>query len=412
MKYANYKFSNFSFNNIGDNMQIIAIDYIYEKMGIKKEDIVYIEKNELALYDGEYVVLPVTMPLVDYYENGIAGRFSSHIIPCFLGLTSPKTTLNRAEIDYYKKYEPIGCRDEMMYNTLKKYGIDCYIHGCVTQLLPNRAEYNIDIDNDKIFIVDVSSSLLEYIPQDLKENAEYRTHIYQNEVDDPKSKAREQYMEYISSAKVVITSLLHCAVPCMAAGIPVILIRDNVTYRMAWLEKLLPIYTRKNISEVNWNPSPVEYKEHKERLLSITMKRLENTYNKYSDIMDLSMFYETREKSEYINDACYSIQQFIEENWTDKDGVYSYSIWGLTHMSEYIYNYICTHYPNAKLCHVYDTFRKLNFEGIETIHPDNIAEYKDEYVFVTAPSISKSAKEFFDRIDKKAETFALTEVMR
>ena len=46
MKFANYKFNARGVNNLGDNMQLIAIDSIYERMGIPKEDIIYIDKND------------------------------------------------------------------------------------------------------------------------------------------------------------------------------------------------------------------------------------------------------------------------------------------------------------------------------------------------------------------------------
>jgi hypothetical protein len=41
MKYANYIFHARGVNNLGDKMQLIAIDSIYEQMGIPKEDIIY-----------------------------------------------------------------------------------------------------------------------------------------------------------------------------------------------------------------------------------------------------------------------------------------------------------------------------------------------------------------------------------
>ena len=55
VKFANYYFKGKSMNNIGDNMQILAIDYIYQQMGVQ-DDIVYIDKNDLPTYEGEYVV--------------------------------------------------------------------------------------------------------------------------------------------------------------------------------------------------------------------------------------------------------------------------------------------------------------------------------------------------------------------
>ena len=123
MKYANYKFDARGVNNLGDNMQLIAIDSIYERMGIPKKDIIYIDKNETSTYKGEYVVLPVTMPLIDYTEGGICGRFSNYIIPVFLGLTLAKDSLMPQEVEYYNRFEPIGCRDERTMNTLRKYSV-------------------------------------------------------------------------------------------------------------------------------------------------------------------------------------------------------------------------------------------------------------------------------------------------
>ncbi len=176
MKFANYQFEAHEKNNLGDNMQIIAIDYIYEKMGIDPEDIVYIDKNSLSSYEGEYVILPVNMPLIDYQPNGICGWFSNKIIPVFFGLTLVKDTLLPNEVMYYKKYEPIGCRDERTLETLRKYGIESYLNGCITVTLPLR-KLNPQKQN-KVFIVDVSDKLLKYIPSKIKEDAEYLTHLY------------------------------------------------------------------------------------------------------------------------------------------------------------------------------------------------------------------------------------------
>ena len=42
MKFANLKFNARGINNIGDNLQLIAIDNIYKEMGIDLNDIIYI----------------------------------------------------------------------------------------------------------------------------------------------------------------------------------------------------------------------------------------------------------------------------------------------------------------------------------------------------------------------------------
>ncbi len=409
MKFANYKFYARGVNNLGDNMQIIAIDYIYERMGVPKEEIIYIDKNETNSYNGEYVILPVMMPLVDYTEGGIAGRFSDYIIPVFLGLTLAKDSLLQQEIEYYNRFEPIGCRDERTMNTLRGYGIQAYLHGCITTALPKR-----NIENkkfNKVFIVDVAKEVIPYIPSELLKDAEYLSHMHEN-VGDPKKLMQEYYDRYKNEAKLVITSLLHCSVPCMAAGIPVVLVKQDISYRFGWLEKLLPLYDRGDYSNINWNPSPVDYEEHKEKLITLTINKLYRTYNKYKDIFDLSWFYENRTKKKYIIDAFETIRKYIDNRFADKNAKYKYSIWGLSQISNLTYNYITNNYPHAKLMHVYDSFRKLNFEGIMSELPENIKNYPDEIIIVTTNGARKMAENLFNQINKDKNDFVIWEPIK
>lgn len=404
MKFANYKFYAKGINNLGDNMQLIAIDSIYETMGIPKEDIIYIDKNQLNTYKGEYVILPVTMPLVDYTEGGICERFSDHIIPVFLGLTLVTDSLLQQEVDYYRRFEPIGCRDERTMNTLRKYGIQAYLHGCITATLPRRSVE--DKKFNKVFIVDVAPEVLSYIPDELMKNAEFLTHMHEK-VHDPKALMQEYYNRYISEAKLVITGLLHCSVPCMAAGIPVIVAKKHISYRYGWLEKLLPVYDENDFSDIDWNPTPIEYEEHKERLLKITMNRLRETYNKYNSIYELSWFYEQREKKEYIVDAFELIKRYIDSHFIDKNKEYKYAIWGLTQTSTVTVNYIKQKFPNAKLVHVYDTYREVQFEGLYSESPEGIRNHPNEIILVTAYGASIMAKKLFDEIGKDEDSYVL-----
>jgi len=409
MKFANYKFSAKGVNNLGDNMQIIAIDEIYRSMGVNLRDIVYINTNELSTYKGEYVILPVTMPLVDYQEGGISGRFSPHIIPVFLGLTMVKDTLEAEEIAYYKKFEPIGCRDERTLNTLRKYQIQSYLHGCITVTFPKRQH---EPSNGSVYIVDVNEQLQKKIPTHLRENAIYRTHLRTDHLEDPKEVALTQYYEYKNNASLVITSLLHCAVPCMAAGIPVIMLKKVVSYRMAWLEKLLPIYTPSQMDFIDWDAKPVELEQHKANVLSLTCRRLKAAFDAYAEIFDLSWFYENRKKSQYINDACQSLQEYIDTHWTDYGKNYLYAIWGMTQIAEWVVNYISRRYPNAKLNHVYDTFRTARFKGLQSVHPSIIADFPEEFVFVTAIGVESAARELFAAIKKPVDHYAFQKLVQ
>ena len=68
VRFANYKYHGRNINNLGDHVQIMTIDYLYAEMGIDLSEIVYIDVNELSVYDGPPVLLPVSLPLVNYCE--------------------------------------------------------------------------------------------------------------------------------------------------------------------------------------------------------------------------------------------------------------------------------------------------------------------------------------------------------
>jgi len=411
MKYANYYFNARSVNNLGDNMQIIAIDNLYKKMGIDLDDVVYINTHDLATYDGEYVILPVTMPLVDYCEGGIAKRFSDKIIPAFLGLTMVKESLEWQEVEYLHHYEPIGCRDERTLSTLRKYGVLAYLNGCITLTLSDTQVYENSIFEEKVpYIVDIDAQFEKYIPKYILDKAERCSH-FRRDVPNPKEVAKAQYLEYQQRASVIITSLLHCAVPCIAAGIPVIILKKSVSYRMAWLEKIIPVYTEDNVTDITWDVKPPDIQMIKNKIESNAIQVLHNIYDKYSCMYDISWYYEERNKSEYINDACESLKIFVDSNWADREYSYNFSIWGMTQISEWIVDYIFDRYPNAKLCHVYDGYRKIKFRGIDSEKPENIRNNINEFVFVTTNGAEVAAKKLFSEIKKPQNTYAFMQVI-
>lgn len=394
-KYANYIFSGKTINNIGDNMQILAIDYFYSLLKIKEENIVYIDKNDLAKYKGEKVILPVTMPLVDYVEHGLAGRFSKDIIPLFLGLTMVKDELLPEEIEYLHHYEPIGCRDERTFNTIKKYGINCYLGGCITAALP-KSSY--DNDHSKIYLVDTPATLDPFIPDEFKDAIVRTTHSYSN-LKNPKEKMREQYEMYQKHARLVITSLLHCSVPCIAAGLPTIIAKSEVSYRFEWVEKLIHVYTPDEFASIDWHPVTTEYDGFKVKLQKMILDRLQGI-NYEEEIDEISQYYLDRIRKAYVIDAFETLEKYLQNNWTDTHKKYKYSIWGVTQTAEYLYSYINKHYPNAILMAVYDKYCKVNFKGYETIIPSLRIPNDDEYLFVTTYSAKTDAQDTFTSMDK------------
>lgn len=409
MKFANFRYVNERRASLGDQIQLLAVDYIYRQMGIAGEDIIYIDKNETADYDGEPVILPVNMPLADYCEHGLAGRFSPKITPVFLGLTLLKEGLSQAEADYLRRFEPIGCRDERTFCTMRDCGIQAYLGGCVTALLPRRPQRETG-GNGKVFIIDAPEGLRPYIPPEILENAEICTHVLPGPHRDAKEMAAERYRQYADEASLVVTSLMHAASPCMAMGIPVILAGKSVSYRLGWIEKFLHIYTPDEYGGIDWNPAPAAYERQKEYLLGFIKKRLTGTLCE-EEVRAVHDFYMDRKRREYEMEFFSPIRDYMDSVWTDPERDYQYAVWGLTEIAELTVDYIGRRYRNARLCHVYDSYRRLDFRGVAAEHPDNSARHPEETVFVTAQAACAPAKMFFEKTGRAENTYAFTKAL-
>ena len=76
---------------------------------------------------------------------------------------------------------------------------------------------------------------------------------------------------YRSRAKLIITTLLHCALPAIAMGIPVVVFypindetaRASDRERFSSIEGLVRVHRFEEIESVNWNPEPIDVSDIK-----------------------------------------------------------------------------------------------------------------------------------------------------
>ena len=269
--------------NVGDFVQTLAIDLLYREMGIKKEDTVDIPFQSLSSYKGEKVILPLNGYF--YYNREFPSfPLSDDITPVFLGLYTTS-----------KEY-----RDEVTYNAVKEHGYDAYLTGCMTVLFPKREKAP---ENGKVFIVDAHPSIDEYIPEELKKNAEYVTHeITVNDAQsvetltkECEAAARRVYERYYNEASLVITSRLHCASPCMAMGIPVILVRDRFDERYGWIDRYLHLYTPDEYDKINWSPEPVDIEDVKKEIKAMAVSMIKQQPDKIK-LEKIHAYYMSRDR--------------------------------------------------------------------------------------------------------------------
>lgn len=304
MKYGILTYSSYT-PNIGDFYQTIGIKKAYEMMNIPKSEIVEIDRDYLADYNGEYVVLPITS-FVDVLPNTSIFPLSEKIIPVFIGTHC----IDDKHLDYMKKYRnfgPFGCRDMETVRRLRKIGLDAYLSGCLSLCADKREEKSTQT---KVFLVDVKDEVKKYIPKNILENAVEVTHEFSRDKNNPNKEEREKFEKrtaedtlnmYRDEAKLIITSRLHCALPCTAMGIPVIVCRDMREHRFEGVDKLLNYYTPDEYDKIDWNPTVPDIEELKVKLLDLTIHMIQEKYEKYHRLCDISSFYEDKPYNMYYS---------------------------------------------------------------------------------------------------------------
>lgn len=253
MKYGLLTYvENNKFFNVGDNIQSLAAKQFLPKVDT------YINREKLGEYKGEPLQLIMNGWFTHNTENWVP---SDDIEPVFVSFhvnnTAAPSMLSERGIAYLKKHEPIGCRDQFTADTLKEKGIDAYFTGCLTLTLdsykvddsqrgndiyivdplysyprPEKIFYNAkhtvkNVLNGKVFQLGKKQKHLKnFISEDVLAKAEFINQEPPSNTytDKEKFEMAETLLNKYAKAKLVITSRIHCALPCLALGTPVIFV--------------------------------------------------------------------------------------------------------------------------------------------------------------------------------------------
>ncbi|MDP8098749.1 polysaccharide pyruvyl transferase family protein [Pasteurella atlantica] len=266
--------------NIGDYVQSIAargfLPSVDKYIGREELD-VYNEENVDMIMNGWFMHQPKHWPPSDK----ISPLFVSfHINESVVDiLTSEKS------IEYLKKHEPIGCRDEYTVSVLKEKGVDAYFTGCLTLTLEKgnfySEQHKLDVivcdpfwstySNAHLFMSDLNivQKLLRVpyywykrvsfrrligrlIPPNQK-NVSFFTHFLdKNCSTEEKFEKAEELLKYYASSKLVITGRIHVALPCLAFGTPVLFVNpEKDTSRFPGIADLFTQITIKELKEMS-----------------------------------------------------------------------------------------------------------------------------------------------------------------
>jgi hypothetical protein len=311
MKYKGYDQNRSTVSgNIGDCIQNLAVEKIYEKAGVPKEKLLLVNRDELPSYNKRCALV-----MQGWFANTIGCNmlpWNENISPIFLGFHLNDYMNSRADFveknmgKLMKNFEPIGCRDRNTAQFLQKQNVNAYFSGCMTLTFDKRERAP---QNGKIFVVDLNKKILKKLPDFIKKQADYSiTHYYEwdhkpltdEDAVEFENKAREILEIYKKEAKLVITSRIHVAMPCVAMGIPVIFItKQSDDIRFDVLQGILPIYTLKDLRFINWSPEAVDISHLKKAITENAIAQITGK-NKEVALENLTKICETLEPIEFL----------------------------------------------------------------------------------------------------------------
>lgn len=227
MKYALFNYTNTG--NIGDEIQSIAAEQHLPHVDY------YIDRDNIGNFISEHDENVVIICNGYFGHNPEAWPPSASILPILVSLhISCDAGFGRAKvgpsefmlspllIDYLRAWGPVGARDLHTLRLLEQAGVPCYFSGCVTLTLPRDETIQ---RQDLLVLNDVPEEIARHARERTKRQVLITTHADRHTTNqDARFAKARQLLFWYQAATGVITTRLHCALPCLAMGTPVLLL--------------------------------------------------------------------------------------------------------------------------------------------------------------------------------------------
>lgn len=143
------------------------------------------------------------------------------------------TFLNGIGGDALRRYEPIGCRDQKTAALLESKDIRTWFSGCLTLTLPRK--FRCNVAEPYACVSDAYPAVTEWVRRncghvEVREIRHVDGSVRGIEQWDERIRAVEDLLTTYQNAKFVVTTRLHCALPCLALGTPVLLLTEDSSF--------------------------------------------------------------------------------------------------------------------------------------------------------------------------------------
>jgi hypothetical protein len=263
-----------STENLGDHIQIISGLRLLSRLGI--EPTRFIDRdNEIQSASGlDEEDGPVGILLNGWFKTNRA-EWPPHpkLAPLIYGfhirLFQSPELISDASIDFFRRHQPIGCRDVCTETLLRSKGVEAFTSNCLSLTLSRR------IDDPKtqteVFVVSRDERIRDRLPPSIGPYTFVNHYSGSNDFATNMARAEQLLETYRSRAKLIVTTMLHCALPAIAMGIPVVVfypLNDETAHasdreRFSSLDGIVRVHRFEEIENVDWNPKSVDVGEIK-----------------------------------------------------------------------------------------------------------------------------------------------------
>jgi hypothetical protein len=244
-QYAALTYYPIHHNNIGDEIQTLAALRFLPRVDAwahrERLDEFKSEQPHKIILNGWFMDCPEHWPPSDCLDPLIVSfHLTRDVTPRFnpRGIVPASRILNGLDRpQYLKRHEPIGARDLDTLAQLQAAGVHAYFSGCLTLTLelPTR-----DQERAGVYAVDVPDVVFAYLSKDHDGPIIRVTHHNTQLEGAARFEHASALLRLYAAAKAVVTCRLHCALPCLAFGTPVLFIENaSDSYRFDGLRDLL-----------------------------------------------------------------------------------------------------------------------------------------------------------------------------
>jgi hypothetical protein len=232
-------------HNLGNEIQVLAARAFLPRVDcilvsdFWDDTLARSNESIAVIMNGWYAHRPEGWPPPDNVVPYLVSiHISEHAIEGWskLGIAPPAYFLGECS-EYLKQWGPVGARDLYTLDLLQKNGIPSYFSGCLTLTLGKTKNGN---RNDYVACVDLPEQALLEVRRRTSRPIVALTHFdTTGDTEDRLAKA-QTLLDTYQSAHCVITTRLHCAMPCLALETPVLLLDEAPDqYRFSGLNLLV-----------------------------------------------------------------------------------------------------------------------------------------------------------------------------